>query len=112
MVPPQDLIVTGATGDTGSALLTIQVRGTRACVWFAHTKTRRGWQAPQPQQSSRTSTIPASLAPALEGVTRADLVTPSSPHAEAQQVRFAEQAVAAGVKHLSNCRSSPRTNVR
>jgi uncharacterized protein YbjT (DUF2867 family) len=46
---------------------------------------------------------PASLAPALEGVTRAYLVTPSSPHAAAQQVRFAEQAVAAGVKHLVNC---------
>jgi uncharacterized protein YbjT (DUF2867 family) len=38
---------------------------------------------------------PGSLEAALEGVTRAYLVTPSSPDAEAQQVRFAELAAAA-----------------
>ena len=37
---------------------------------------------------------------ALEGVTRAYLVTPSSPDAEAQQLRFVELAAAAGVTHL------------
>jgi uncharacterized protein YbjT (DUF2867 family) len=41
---------------------------------------------------------PSSLEAALEGVTRAYLVTPSSPDAEAHQVRFAELAAAAGVK--------------
>ena len=41
-----------------------------------------------------------SLEAALEGVTHAYLVTPSSPDAEAQQVRFAELAAAAGVRHL------------
>jgi uncharacterized protein YbjT (DUF2867 family) len=43
---------------------------------------------------------PRSLEAALEGVTRAYLVTPSSPDAEAQQVRFAELAAAAGVRRL------------
>jgi uncharacterized protein YbjT (DUF2867 family) len=43
---------------------------------------------------------PRSLEAALEGVTRAYLVTPSSPDAEAQQVRFAELAAAAGVGRL------------
>jgi uncharacterized protein YbjT (DUF2867 family) len=41
-----------------------------------------------------------SLERALEGVTHAYLVSPSSPEAEAQQVRFAEMAAAAGVRHL------------
>src|SRR5262249_26423590 len=43
---------------------------------------------------------PRSLEAALEGVTRAYLVTPSNPDAEAQQVRFAELAAAAGVGRL------------
>jgi uncharacterized protein YbjT (DUF2867 family) len=43
---------------------------------------------------------PRSLEAALEGVTRAYLVTPSTPDAEAQQVRFAELAAAAGVGRL------------
>jgi uncharacterized protein YbjT (DUF2867 family) len=41
-----------------------------------------------------------SLEAALDGVTRAYLVTPSSPDAEAPQIRFAELAGAAGVRHL------------
>lgn len=43
---------------------------------------------------------PRSLETALKGVTHAYLVTPSSPEAEVQQVRFAEMAAAAGVRHL------------
>jgi uncharacterized protein YbjT (DUF2867 family) len=43
---------------------------------------------------------PRSLEAALAGVTRAYLVTPSSPDAEAQQLRFAEVAAAAGVRHV------------
>jgi len=43
---------------------------------------------------------PSSLDAALQGVTHAYLVTPSSPDAESQQVRFAERAARAGVKHL------------
>jgi uncharacterized protein YbjT (DUF2867 family) len=43
---------------------------------------------------------PASIAAALRGAGRAYLVTPSSERAEAQQRRFAELAVQAGVGHL------------
>jgi uncharacterized protein YbjT (DUF2867 family) len=43
---------------------------------------------------------PASLAPALRGAGRAYPVTPSSERAEAQQRRFADLAVQAGVGHL------------
>jgi NmrA-like family len=43
---------------------------------------------------------PASLAAALRGAGRAYLVTPSSQRAEAQQRRFADLAVQAGVGHL------------
>jgi uncharacterized protein YbjT (DUF2867 family) len=42
----------------------------------------------------------SSIAAALDGVDRAYLVTPSSINAEAQQIRFAELAAAANVKHL------------
>jgi uncharacterized protein YbjT (DUF2867 family) len=42
----------------------------------------------------------ASIRRALADVRRAYLVTPSSPDAEAQQVRFVELAVAAGVGHI------------
>jgi uncharacterized protein YbjT (DUF2867 family) len=43
---------------------------------------------------------PASLESALDGVTRAYLVTPSSAAAEEQQVRFAELAARAGVLQI------------
>ena len=43
---------------------------------------------------------PRSLEAALQGVSHAYLVTPSSPTAEAQQVRFAELGAAAGVRRL------------
>jgi uncharacterized protein YbjT (DUF2867 family) len=43
---------------------------------------------------------PASIAAALHGARRAYLVTPSSERAEAQQRRFADLAVQAGVGHL------------
>lgn len=42
----------------------------------------------------------SSVAAALAGVDSAYLVTPSSVDAEAQQIRFAELAAEAGVKHL------------
>jgi uncharacterized protein YbjT (DUF2867 family) len=41
-----------------------------------------------------------SIAAALDGIDSAYLVTPSSINAEAQQIRFAEIAAAANVKHL------------
>ena len=57
----------------------------------------------------------ASLARALAGVERAFLLTPSTEHAETQQLRFVEVAGRAGVRHivkLSQFAASPDSPVR
>jgi uncharacterized protein YbjT (DUF2867 family) len=99
----EDLIlVTGATGNTGSALLQQQL-GKRAAAVRAMVRSSKD-AARLPNTSAKVVLgnfdDPRSLEAALEGVTRAYLVTPSSPDAEAQQVRFAELAAAAGVGRL------------
>jgi uncharacterized protein YbjT (DUF2867 family) len=101
-MPTEDLIlVSGATGNTGSALLQeLEHRGAvvRALV-------RSSKDAARLPNTSATVSVgnfddPRSLEAAFEGVTRAYLVTPSGPQAEAQQLRFADLAAAAGVKRL------------
>lgn len=93
------ILVTGATGNTGSALLQL-LEGRGA-------KVRAMVRKPDASRRASSTTFVAgnfddarSLEAALDGVTRAYLVTPSSPDAEAQQVRFVELAAAAGVTHL------------
>lgn len=97
------VLVTGATGNTGSVLVDLLTRRgvpVRAMV-------RREADA------ARFDAMPApvsvavadfddvdSLAAAVAGVGRAYLVTPSSERAEAQQTRFAEVAAQAGVDQL------------
>jgi uncharacterized protein YbjT (DUF2867 family) len=95
------ILVTGATGNTGSTLL--QQLARRGAVVRAMVRSSK--DAARVRNTSATVVVgnfddPRSLEAALEGVTRAYLVTPSSPDAEAQQVRFAELATAAGVKRL------------
>jgi uncharacterized protein YbjT (DUF2867 family) len=95
------ILVTGATGNTGSALLQeLEARGSRVRAMVRSHKDGGRLAGTAAATVVANFDDPASLAAALEGVTRAYLVTPSSPQAEAQQVRFAEQAVGAGVKHL------------
>jgi len=101
-MPAEDLIlVTGATGNTGSTVLQeLEKRGA-----FVRAMVRSSKDASRLPKTSATVVVgnfddPRSLEAALEGVTRAYLVTPSSPEAEAQQVRFAELASAAGVARL------------
>lgn len=95
------ILVTGATGNTGS--LVLQELATRGARVRAMVRDRPGGGR---LRVTSTETVvgnfddPRSLDAALEGVTHAYLVTPSSPDAQEQQVRFAERAAAAGVRHL------------
>lgn len=93
------ILVTGATGATGSALVrSLVARGAPVRAMVRN-----------PAAAARHEAAPAvvadfddagSLAAALVGVDRAYLVTPSSPEAQAQQIRFAGAAAAAGVSQL------------
>lgn len=95
------VLVTGATGNTGRPLLRF-LEGLRVNV---RAMVRRGTDPGRLGDSPATMVVAdfddaESLSAALAGVTRAYLVTSSSADAEAQQIRFAECAVAAGVTHL------------
>jgi NmrA-like family len=98
----EDLIlVTGATGNTGSALLQqLEGRGARVRAMVRSDKDEA--RLPRTAATAVVANFddPHFVDAALEGVTHVYLVTPSSQVAEAQQVRFAERAAAAGVRHL------------
>ena len=102
MTVPTDapVLVTGATGNTGTALLTrLAERGTsvRAMV----RKQSDAAKLPDGVTAVVADFDDAdSLAAALHGISRAYLVTPSSEQAQAQQLRFADLAAEAGVQHL------------
>jgi uncharacterized protein YbjT (DUF2867 family) len=94
-------LVTGATGNTGAALVERLLRrgvGVRAMVRTPAAAARFDNTAATPVVADFDD--PGAVAAALTGVDRAYLVTPSSERAEAQQLRFAELAAAAGVRHL------------
>jgi uncharacterized protein YbjT (DUF2867 family) len=97
----ETVLVTGATGNTGSALVERLLRrgvGVRAMVRTSAAAERFDDSAATPVVADFDD--PRAVAAALAGVDRAYLVTPSSERAEAQQMRFAELAAAAGVRHL------------
>lgn len=97
----QTVLVTGATGTTGSALLRLLEESgfaLRAMIRHKQDVAKLG-------DTSASIVIgdfddAGSIAAALDGVDSAYLVTPSSIDAEAQQIRFAELAAAARVRHL------------
>jgi uncharacterized protein YbjT (DUF2867 family) len=94
------VMVTGATGNTGRAIIDALIqRGAqvRAMVRTAADSSRLPDGVPV---AVADFDDPASLAAALDGAERAYLVTPSSEQAEAQQRRFADIAVQTGVRHL------------
>ena len=95
------ILITGATGNTGSALLQ-QLRGRGAQVRAMVRGQSGTTRLPDPSVETVVADFddPSSIDAALRGVARAYLVTLSGPHAEAQQVRFAESAAAADVQHL------------
>lgn len=96
------ILITGATGTIGTELtklFTQQRIPFRAMV-------RAGTDAQGLAKLTGAEVVigdfndPATLAQALTGVERAFLLTPSSEQAEAQQLRFVEQAQRAGVRHV------------
>jgi len=95
------VLVTGATGTTGSALIqALSERGVQVRAMV-----RRAEDAGRVGANPESAVVadfddPDSLVAAVHGVARAYLVTPSSEAAEAQQTRFAEIAANAGVEHL------------
>ena len=95
------VLVTGATGNTGSAVLQqLRERGAhvRAMVRAASDMSRLS--EPSVETVVGDFDDVESIDAALKGVARAYLVTPSGPNAESQQKRFAERAAAAGVQRI------------
>jgi uncharacterized protein YbjT (DUF2867 family) len=94
------ILVTGATGNTGRALvdaLTSRGAQVRAMV---RADADRGKLPAGVAVAVADFDDPTSLAAALDGAGRAYLVTPSSERAEAQQRSFADLAAKAGIDQL------------
>jgi uncharacterized protein YbjT (DUF2867 family) len=95
------VLVTGATGSTGSALLELLVSrgvGVRAMVRREGDATRIAAMGVETVVANFDDE--AASAKALQGVDRVYLVTPSSEWAEDQQRRFVELAAATGVQQV------------
>jgi uncharacterized protein YbjT (DUF2867 family) len=94
------ILVTGATGNTGRAVVqALACRGVTGAA-MVRAEADRGRLPARVEVAVADFDDPASLAAALRGAGRAYLVIPSSERAEAQQRRFADLAVQAGVGHL------------
>ena len=94
------IVVTGATGNTGRAVLeTLTARGFPARAMVRRDADRDGLPAGA-QVAVADFDDAASVAAALQGAARAYLVTPSSERAAQQQRQFADLAAQAGVGHL------------
>jgi uncharacterized protein YbjT (DUF2867 family) len=95
------ILVTGATGNTGSALLQhLREHGARVRAMVRARSDAARLSEPSVETVVADFDDAVSIDTALRGVARAYLVTPSGPNAEAQQIHFAERAAAAGVQHV------------
>lgn len=95
------ILVTGATGNNGRALLPLLAAAeapVRALVQPAHVASAK--LPPEVEVVGADFDRPETLAPALAGVERAFLVTNSTERAEAQQLAFVDAARRAGVRHV------------
>ncbi len=100
-VSGKPILVTGATGNTGSPLVELlAARGVPVRIMVRRQAAAARFEAASVEVAVADFDDAGSLAAALSGIGRAYLVTPSSEQAQAQQVRFAESAAAAGVEHL------------
>ena len=94
------ILVTGATGNTGRAIVdALARRGAPVRAMVRAEADRAKLPAGVPAVVADFDDL-ASIAAALEGAERAYLVTPSSERAEEQQRRFADLAAKAGLRHL------------
>ena len=94
------ILVTGATGNTGRALVdALARRGALVRAMVRAEADRAKLPAGVPAVVADFDDL-ASIAAALDGADRAYLVTPSSERAEEQQRRFADLAAKAGLRHL------------
>src|SRR3954447_19350592 len=95
------LLVTGATGTTGMEVLkALKARGAEARALVrdeakAHHLRDLGFEPATGDLGD-----PRTLAPALEGVERAYLISPASPMQSELEQAFLETAKQAGVKHV------------
>ena len=109
------ILVTGATGTNGSEVVkALAAQGVTARTMMRSLKD--GGELPTGITAVEGNfDDDASLDRALAGVERAFLLTPSTEHAEAQQLRFVAAAARAGVRHivkLSQFAASPDSPVR
>lgn len=98
--PANPVLVTGATGNTGRAIVEALVRRGAPVRAMVRAGADRNKLPAGIAVAVADFDDPASIATALQGAARAYLVTPSSARAEAQQRQFADLAVKAGLSHL------------
>jgi len=94
------VLVTGATGNTGGAILDALVRRDLRVRAMVRSEADRVKLPDGVQAVIADFDDPASIAAAMVGARSAYLVTPSSERAEEQQRRFADLAAKAGLHHL------------
>jgi uncharacterized protein YbjT (DUF2867 family) len=97
---PGPILVTGATGNTGRALVEALVERGAPVRAMVRTEADRGKLPTGVDVVVADFDETTAVAAALGGAERAYLVTPSSEQAEDQQKRFADLAAKAGTSHL------------
>jgi uncharacterized protein YbjT (DUF2867 family) len=94
------ILVTGATGNTGRAIVDALVERGAPVRAMVRAEADRSKLSPEVEGVVADFDDSAAVAAALDGAERAYLVTPSSEQVEEQQKRFAELAAKAGTRHL------------
>lgn len=94
------ILVTGATGNTGNPLVHLLHNKGATVRAMVRSESARDTLPDGVQCAVADFDDDASMAAALDGVTKAYLVTPSSARAQAQQEAFVTAAARSGVQHL------------
>jgi uncharacterized protein YbjT (DUF2867 family) len=94
------VLVTGATGNTGRAVVDALLERGAPVRAMVHEEGDRSKLRPEVEGVVADFDDATAVAAALDGTERAYLVTPSSEEAEEQQKRFADLAAEASTRHL------------